>query len=276
MMRIRGLLESTRFSRAGLGFCFRISLLLPLAACQPTASLPPGVTAVEATWLRAQVATAPSLTEKGYLYQFNGSARGGDSWLTKVEQKLKPGTSAPAVIWLHGCEGPGQQTKHVLRIFALAGFSVFAPDSFARPGSRALCNTGNMDSRVALRQAEVRHALAQIRSLAWVDQDRLVLGGFSEGSQAAAAWGGSEFKAHVLIGTNCRHNDGSPSAPLGVPVLNLVGADDSWGYGSGCSLSAAQRARGSLVKRYPGMGHDILYAPEVEAEIKAFLRNLGS
>lgn len=252
-------------------------LLLPIRTGQTAKSLAPGVSAVQATWLYGQVALAPSLTKTGYLYQYSGSPQKDGSWLAKLEKDLKPDVSAPAVIWLHGCGGQGKETNHALRIFALSGYTVFAPDSFARPGRRTFCyrKRVKMSIRVAMRQEEVKYALSQIRNFPWVDQKHLVLAGFSEGSQAIAPWKGQEFRAHVLVGTDCRFNGRKSSAPDGVRVFNLVGTIDHWGYGKGCRLTKSQYSRGSMAKRYRGLGHGILYSPEVEDDLVAFLESLG-
>jgi hypothetical protein len=65
--------------------------------------------------------------------------------------------------------------------------------------------------------------------------------GFSEGAFAASAFHYDGFIAHILLATDCRFthgfskSPGSPSAPSGVAVLNIVGFKD-W-YGMGCFIS---------------------------------------
>ena len=249
-------------------------ILISITACQTLKPLPPGVSAVQATWLYGKVATASRVSKKGYLYNYSSYPPDGNPWLPILEERLKPGAVAPAVIWLHGCSGQNnRQSATAIKIFQSSGYTVFAPDSLARPRS-ALCNTGAMYYRVAMRHEEVKYALSQIRTFPWVDQKHLVLAGFSEGGNSAAAWAGAEFKAHVLIGTNCDKNGGLPSAPDGVRVLNLVGADDRYGRGNGCGLSGSQRSNGSVVKSYPGLGHSILHSPEVRRDLEAFLESL--
>lgn len=250
-------------------------IFLGVVACQTTKSLPPGVSPVQATWLYGKVGTASRVSKKGYLYNYTSYPPDGDPWLPILKGRLKPGAVAPAVIWLHGCTGHTNQTALAIRTFQLLGYTVFAPDSFARPGRSALCGMGGMDDRVSMRHEELKYALSQIRTYPWIDQKHLVLGGFSEGAQAVAAWRGHEFKAHVLIGTDCRHNSGSPNSPDGVPVLNLVGSKDRWGYGGGCNLSGPQRSSASIVKIFPGLGHGILQSPEVRNDIRKFIESLN-
>lgn len=252
-----------------------IALLLPLAfaACQTTPP-PPRAPSAPATWKYAKVATASGITKSGYLDRFLSSPRGAGSWLDGIAKGLRPGTTAPAVIWLHGCHGQTEATDLAIRNLSSAGYTVFAPDSLARP-RRTRCHADKAEM-IALRHEEVKYALSQIRNLPWVEQDHLILAGHDEGGHAAAAWRGREFKAHLLFGTDCRYSGGTPGAPDGVRVLNLVGANDPQGFGEGCALSPSQRAGGSQVIRYPGLGHNILRSPQVELDLKRFLRKLGA
>lgn len=245
--------------------------LLLITASQTTDSRPPGVSAVQATWLYGIVASASRISKTGYLYLYRP---GGDPWLPILEKRLKSGAVAPAVIWLHGCSGQGPQTTLAIKLFQLSGYTVFAPDSLARPRPD-LCDSGGMDNRIYMRHEEVKYALSQIRTFPWVDQKHLVLAGFSEGGNAAAEWGGPEFKAHVLIGTDCGFNGGSSSAPDGVRVLNMVGSLDRYGRGTGCRLTKSQLSNGSMVKSYSDMGHSILHSPQVRRDLESFMESLN-
>lgn len=246
-------------------------LLLLITVSQTTDSRPPGISAVQATWLYGKVATASRISKKGYLYRY---PPGSDPWLPILEKRLKPGAVAPAVIWLHGCSGQSRQTTLAIGVFQVSGYTVFAPDSLARPRG-ALCDTGGMDYRIYMRHEEVKYALSQIRTFPWVDQKHLVLAGFSEGGNAAAEWGGPEFKAHVLIGTDCGYNGGSSSAPDGVRVLNMVGSLDRYGRGVGCRLTKSQLSNGSMVKSYSDLGHSILQSYQVRRDLAAFMKSLN-
>jgi len=61
---------------------------------------------------------------------------------------------------------------------AQLGYPVFAPSSFARPGRTRSC--GQADSVMNWRLEEIRIALANLKTMTWIDQNRLVLAGFSE------------------------------------------------------------------------------------------------
>jgi dienelactone hydrolase len=97
------------------------------------------------------------------------------------------------------------------------GYAVFEPDTYARPGHSCAA------SSVAKRSEEVAYALNEIRRLPWVDHDRVVLMGFSEGGSTVAFWDQPGFMAHVILGAPARSR-----APANVPVLAIAGADDTY------------------------------------------------
>ena len=150
-----------------------------------------------------------------------------EEWGIRVEQEyLRPGARVPAVIYIHGCRGPNTAHAWAVTVNKL-GFAFFAPDSFQRTNRVAGCyDGGSYDWRMRMRYEEILYALHQVRSLQWIDQNRLVLMGKSEGGAAVARFGGDGFKAHIILAYDCRSTGGTPAAPSDVAVLNVVGADD--------------------------------------------------
>ena len=128
-----------------------------------------------------------------------------------------------------------------------------------------------MDSKIALRREELKHALSKVREIEWIDSSRLVLAGFSEGGQAVANWSGKEFIAHVLLGTDCRFENFSPNAPPDIPVLNIVGSRDEYGYGDGCVISD-KRPGGSKRVIVQGGDHSMSNSEIPRLAIGEFLR----
>ena len=98
--------------------------------------------------------------------------------------------------------------------------------------------------------------------------------GFSEGAFAASAFHYDGFIAHILLATDCRFthgfskSPGSPSAPSGVAVLNIVGFKD-W-YGTGCNIRRDNG--GSKLIQLENTGHSFASGhPEAVAAISKFL-----
>ncbi len=193
-------------------------------------------------------------------------------WSEQIQNEtLKPGVKLPAVLYLHGCTGisSGYAWGNTL---ASMGLAVFLPDSYARPNRSPWCNlkmgsSRPMGWRTKQRNHELEYALSQIRNLPWVDQDRVILMGFSEGGNTVADYPGKNFVAHIVIGSDCPIGF-SRGAPSGTPVLNIVGSEDEWGIGL-CNI--APDAQGSKSVMIKGAHHDVSQEPEAIAALAEFL-----
>ena len=91
--------------------------------------------------------------------------------------------------------------------------------------------------------------------------------GISEGGAAVADWDKSGFAAHIIEANNCPK--GQPMAPEGVPVLAIVGEQDSYLGGTSCKIDRDVGGSRSIV--IPGGQHDISSLPETEQAIDDFL-----
>jgi dienelactone hydrolase len=238
------------------------------------ASLPKGVTPEMATWPWGYHGIPASITEDGspywYAYPHTDAGRINDPpWTEVAARHIKEGAKAPAVLYLHGCGGLIRGGLGYRLMLLNAGFAIFEPDAFARPGHT--CE----GSSIAQRRAEIVYALSRIRQLPWIDQDRIVLMGNSQGGWTVAEWSQPGFAAHVILASNCgrfRSNEGAaPGAPAGVPVLAVVGAKDNLYSGSSCHVT--RRIGGSESIMIAGAGHDIMGHPQTKSAIDDFLRN---
>lgn len=234
---------------------------------------------VVSTWEFGSQYLPDTATNSGKMEDISFVHEDPDGWSQRIQREyLKPGTIVPAVIYLHGCAGPlsaptwaTNMTRH--------GFAFFVPDSFKRPGRTPLCGSSSvrMSSRVRLRTEELLYTLNQVRQLPWVDQERILLMGHSEGGQTVAAFDGDGFIAHIILGSDCRFTisdtyktPGAPKAPRDVPVLNIVGSNDSYGYGGGCQVS--RDFGGSRLIVVEDAGHHVQTAPQALAAIAEFLQ----
>ena len=154
------------------------------------------------------------------------------------------------------------------------GYAVFMPDSFKRPGRKQCSMQGRLQNRVALRTEEVGYALNQIKQLPWVDKDRLVLMGFSEGGNTTDNWSQPGFAGHLVMGSACTLVGGKPAAPNGTPVLAVVGANDRYRPGKSCRIDDSDGISKSIV--LPGVGHAVAQYPKTEAAIRTFLKKCCS
>ncbi len=237
------------------------------------ASLPEGVTPEMATWLWGYHAIPASITEDGspywYAYPHTDAGRINDPpWTEVAARHIKESVKAPAVLYLHGCGGLIRGGLGYRLMLMNAGFAIFEPDAFARPGHT--CE----GSSTKQRRAEIVYALSQIRQLPWIDQDRIILMGNSQGGRTVARWDEPGFAAHVILASNCgsfrKNVAAAPRAPATVPVLAVVGAKDDYFLGSSCKVT--RRIKGSKSILIPDADHDIMGHPQTKSAISDFLR----
>jgi dienelactone hydrolase len=215
-----------------------VALAMPMALAGCTSLLAGGEAPLERTWVAARI-TPPD-------------APAGPS-------------GTPVVVYVHGCGGLDDDWRDWTALLARHGYAVIAPDHRARGGRPPGCDTptlygrGDLDRLVA-RDAEVRYALRQVRTLSWVRQSAVFLLGFDEGAVVAAAYTGPPFTGYVLTGWTCTspHSRGRLATARDRPVLALRWAHDprfvdpAWNGDCGASLDGRPGSR-SLV--LDGAGH---------------------
>ena len=190
----------------------------------------------------------------------------------------------PSVVHLHGCSGIIGDEVAWARHLGRAGYAVIMPDSFARAGRKRDCDPsrarGGLFPRVwEMREEEIGHALAQVRTLPWVDARNVFLMGHSEGGAAVALWGGGGVNAQVILGWWCRY-DGTPALdgirmPRSMPVLAVTFQVDGWFSPyyreSACGrVLRGHRAGEEIV--LSGGGHEVSGSPRGIEAVVAFLR----
>jgi dienelactone hydrolase len=117
---------------------------------------------------------------------------------------------------------------------------------------------------------DLDYGFEMIRELPWVDQDRIVLMGISQGGYAVAAWNRFGFAAHIILAATCGGKQ--PQAPAGTPVLAVVGGKDVNSNGQSCKVSRQPKGSRSIV--IPEAPHGISDLPETERAIEEFLNSL--
>jgi len=223
---------------------------------------------VVSTWKGGIHFLPASATRSGRVEDVSFKGESLEQWAQRLTREVvKPDAKVPAVIYAHGCNGPTAASTWAVS-FIQFGFAFFAPDSFRRPGRVSLCYSGNPRWKFSMRKQEIRFALQQIRMLEWIDQNRIVLVGKSEGGGAVSDYNGDGFIAHIILANGCRYNDGRPLAPRGVAVLNLVGAKDP--REDLCYISRDNV--GSTAISLPGKGHQFHGTPEAIAAVAKFLK----
>lgn len=145
----------------------------------------------------------------------------------------------PAVVYMHGCSGLWSGSEARVQMMAELGFVTVAPASLAREKYAQSCDPATFRSSMyrevlELRQHDAAFALEQVHALPFVDPDRVVLMGLSEGAIVTATFRaqgpGQAIAARIIEGWTC-HAGWPEYEGLNAgdePVLSLLAADDPW------------------------------------------------
>lgn len=171
-----------------------------------------------------------------------------------------PGPFA-AMVLLHTCAGLGPHVFDWAAWLKAEGYVALVVDSFSPPSRlKNVCGIGSNPSVYEV-TADALGALAHLRSLPFVDQDRIGVMGWSYGGMAAlqasnsvAQPPGGGFRVSVAFYASCDPYFASPVIPI---LLLLAEADDS--TPSAPCVTAAERfqqlGRTVVWTVYPGAHH---------------------
>jgi len=203
-----------------------------------------------------------------------------------VAARLPAGTAIPLVVYAHGCAGLDDDVVSWADALAHAGYTVVAPDSFARAGRRVSCDGRTVYPRrdpgvLALRESEIRYAVAQARMLTWVRQASIALLGFDQGGVVVAGYRGPPVTAYVVTGWTCTAPDVRHGlfTPPDRPVLAIRWADDplfgdpAWNGDCGAHLDARPASRSIVLE---GRGHSVAENAEAREAVLRFLQAAAS
>ncbi len=156
-----------------------------------------------AAWQQAHVALpAGLLGGKAILGHWS------DRQIQRAVRGISQASQAPALIFMHGCDGIGFEEESWKLFFMDRGYPSFFPNSFARIGRRANCSPAHHSTALfpeahAFRLEELHYAVRQVSALPWVDENRIFVIGFSEGGMAAAGYDGRGVAGIVIMGWHC-------------------------------------------------------------------------
>ena len=196
----------------------------------------------------------------------------------------------PTVIYLHGCTGVWSGTYTRIDFLARNGYAVIAPVSFARRKYPKSCDPGKHQrgfyrSTLLMRQHDAGYAIAQARTLQWVDGDNVFLMGLSQGGITAATFFSTSpeksLRARIVEGWTCHAGWAEYSginAPDNEPVLTLFGSKDPWfqdPWTKGDCTRLIDQSNGSrsvvYSSGYLSARHELLESGEVQETVLEFL-----
>ena len=240
-------------SKASAFYLHTISAIALAAGCAPINTTPGSE--VARTW------------EQGRVYLPHNS-----SYFRPSEVSVRD--PRPTVVYLHGCTGITVGDQFWAGTLTEAGYAMVMPDSFARYHRLRNCDprrygTGLFPEAGRMRQEEIEHALAMVRSSPWADQKNLFLMGHSEGGAAVARWQGYSFKALIISGHWCR---AGVRAPLKTPIVAINFESDPWSSGLSATCASRFQIRENATELLlSGSGHDTSRSPEAQNAVMKFL-----
>jgi dienelactone hydrolase len=213
---------------------------------------------------------------------------GGEAPLERTWQAarvLRPSGAmgdVPVVMYAPGCAGLDHDLERWATLLTGHGYAVIALDSRARDRRPAACSATRLYSAadvpaLATREAEIRYALRQVRTLSWVRQPAVFLLGVGQGAVVAGGYTGPAFTGYILTGWTC--TSPHPRAGLATardrPVLAIRWAVDPWftdpAWNGDCrtSLGARPASRSIILD---GTGHSVAGDPRAEQAVVNFLQ----
>ncbi|GLH81863.1 hypothetical protein SSBR45G_67720 [Bradyrhizobium sp. SSBR45G] len=217
---------------------------------------------------------------------------GGRRWEGHAEDAPDVIGIVPLVVVMHGSSGVAPAIKEFQAWLAdELGAASVAPDSLAIPDRLTYASPVDVAiyERVhALRLAELETALKTSRDWSWVDRQRVVLAGTSEGSVAVGRYAGKDVAARLIYSWSCEDNYFVTAPQLGIgpkePVLNAISARDPyfsaanpWNNDRGVTGSCAAALKDdpkAEVMVIDADVHTILNLPEVRERTAQFLRGI--
>ncbi len=231
---------------------------------------------VERTWESARVSIPETLTRDGRSCSGLASQRMVKDCLTRIVSERK----SPVIIYMHGCAGLPPEHA-ILQGLQRYGLPIFAPDSYARPGRVNYCPPRRLAPRSNghHRSEEVTFALDQVSKFPWVDRERILIVGFSEGGVTTALFADPRPVGRIILGWTCHNSNDlwwqGVRGPESMPILAVLGGGDEifkmrreWRGNCGAFLRNRPKSESVVI---PDAPHGIFYYPETDAAIRRFL-----
>ncbi len=203
------------------------------------------------------------------------------------------GAKVPVVVFLHGSSGLGLKAIGEWQAWlATMGIASIAPDSFSLPNR--ITYKSPVDKTVyeqihALRLSEIQPAVDAIKNLPWVDNNKLILAGTSEGAVAVARYKGAEFAAKMMFAWSCETNyfvqEPQSHFDANKPVLNIISSTDPFFSASNAWIgnsapkghcgAALKDNKKAAVVLIPDAPHTLLMFPAAKHAVSGFLTELN-
>jgi len=142
----------------------------------------------------------------------------------------------PVVLFMHGSSGLGLKAiADWQQWLASFGVASIAPNSFALKDRLTYTSPIDKDTYEklhAFRASEIEITLKALQKMTWVDTNKIVLAGTSEGSVPVARYKGKEFAGRIMFAWSCEDNyfvkAHQTNIPDDQPILNIISSTDPY------------------------------------------------
>ena len=277
--------------REGIGMkgtcCALALVLISMAAPATGAEIPQGEVKGSA-WKHTELSASAVVSDADVALPTK--VTGGAIYFGKLAEAPRTANArVPTVLFLHGSSGLGLKAiGEWQQWLATLGYASIAPDSMVLPDR--ITYTSPVDKAVyekihSLRASEITLVLNALGDLPWVDRDRLILSGASEGGPAVARYAGSEFAGRMIFSWSCEDNYFVVAHRTAVPrepVLNVMSSTDPFfsranaylgnGDAQGHCGAALREHKNATIVLIPGAPHTLLNVPQAQMAVEAWLR----
>ena len=198
----------------------------------------------------------------------------------------------PVVLFMHGSSGLGLKAiADWQQWLASFGVASIAPNSFALKDRLTYTSPIDKDTYEklhAFRASEIEITLKALQKMTWVDTNKIVLAGTSEGAVPVARYKGKEFAGRIMFAWSCEDNyfvkAHQTNIPDDQPILNIISSTDPYFSTSNPWLGNSQATGhcGAVLKNnkkasivlIPGGPHTVLTFPQAKGPVQGFLADL--
>jgi dienelactone hydrolase len=181
------------------------------------------------------------------------------AWATDVLLRPTGDGPFPAVVLMHSCGGIRPYHLHWAEQLQAQGYVALVVDSFGPRGIQTVCDNLALSSQMVQRERvdDAYGALAHLKSLPYVDGERVALMGWSHGAGVALIAPlknrpEGAFMATVALYPYCYKEI---TKPVGRPTLILVGEWDDWTPADRCQAMVKSYGGPVELKVFPATYH---------------------
>lgn len=197
----------------------------------------------------------------------------------------------PIVFYLNGSAGFTKGAIYREWITENTNYIFFSPNTLKiknRPFYNPRSTIYEYEAVHNVRQKEIKFNLDNFLKFTWINKNRIILMGNSEGALAAGIYNGNEFNARILLAWNCEAGYYKSDVVIGADtndkILTIIGTEDEY-FSVNSEPNNGFKTTGNCIEKLKNYTqvknvilsntkHNLLNNPYVKEEILLFVNNL--